>query len=433
MKILTKVETVSLPETPVEFFLKVQRQSRLSFLLESAERGRTGRYSIVGWDPLLYLSSSGGGEDPLREMEEFFQNLEFQQEDHPYLAGFFGYIAYDYVRYLYPLGNISKDDLHHPIMEFVLPRNLLVFDHAVERALMYKYSLENGEGSELPPSTEILTGHPSKLNCNATKKEFLKSVKKAKEYIRRGDIIQVVLSRRITLTPSPPLEEFYLRLRKINPSPYMYFLSLPTRAVIGSSPEILVQVSGGKVVTRPIAGTRRRGRTEEEDRRLEEELKQNEKEKAEHVMLVDLARNDLGRVCKFGSVKVEGFMRVEKYSHVQHLVSDVVGELRHGENVFDVIRATFPAGTVVGAPKSRALEIIEELEPTRRGIYAGAVGFVGKQECNLAITIRTLVAEKSSAHIQVGAGVVADSVPWKEYLETKNKAAALLEAAGVGK
>jgi anthranilate synthase component 1 len=430
MRVKSQVKTLNLSETPLEIFFKVRKRGA-SFLLESAERGEAGRYSVVGWNPLLYLSSYGGEKDPLLEVKDVLEELEFQEEDHPYLAGFFGYIAYDYVRYLHRLGNTSKDDLQQPLMELVFPRNLLVFDHVSGRVLMYEHSLENSGDFDIPSPIEILTGRPSQLNCNITRSEFLRAVKVAKEYIRRGDIIQVVLSRRIDMTPSPPLEDFYLRLRKINPSPYMYFLSLPTRAVIGSSPEILVQVNGKRVVTRPIAGTRRRGRTSEEDRKLEEELRQDEKEKAEHVMLVDLARNDLGRVCKFGSVRVEEFMRVEKYSHVQHLVSDVVGELRDGEDVFSVIRATFPAGTVTGAPKFRAMEIIEELEPTRRGIYAGAVGFIGLRECNLAITIRTLVAERLRAHIQVGAGIVADSVPWKEYLETKNKAAAILQAAGV--
>jgi anthranilate synthase component 1 len=429
MRVKSQVKTLNLSETPLQIFFKV-RKRRVSFLLESAERGKTGRYSVVGWDPLLYLSSYGGEKDPLLEVKDVLEELEFQEEGHPYLAGFFGYIAYDYIRYLHRLANTSKDDLQQPLMELVFPRNLLVFDHVSGRTLMYEHSLENS-GFDIPSPIEILTGRPSQLSCNLTRSEFLRAVKVAKEYIRRGDIIQVVLSRRIDMTPSPPLEDFYLRLREINPSPYMYFLSLPTRAVIGSSPEILVQVNEERVVTRPIAGTRRRGRTSEEDRKLEEELRQDEKEKAEHVMLVDLARNDLGRVCKFGSVRVEEFMRVEKYSHVQHLVSDVVGELRHGEDVFSVIRATFPAGTVTGAPKFRAMEIIEELEPTRRGIYAGAVGFIGLRECNLAITIRTLVAERLRAHIQVGAGIVADSVPWKEYLETKNKAAAILQAAGV--
>lgn len=430
MRVRIQVKALTLSEPPVEIFFKMRSKSTASFLLESAERGGVGRYSIIGWDPLLCLSSHGA-EDPLQRMEELFKKLEFERRDYPYMAGFFGYIAYDYVRYLHRLGNKAKDDLQHPFLEFVLPKHLLVFDHATGRALLYEQSIEDGEVLQVPPSTDILTGRSHKLDCNFTKSEFLRAVRIAKEYIRKGDIIQVVLSRRISLSPSPPLEEFYLRLREINPSPYMYFLHLPTRAIVGSSPEMLVQVRGRTVITRPIAGTRRRGKTEREDRELEKELLQDEKEKAEHVMLVDLARNDLGKVCKFGSVKVKQFMRIEKYSHVQHLVSDVVGELRPGENVFSVIRATFPAGTVTGAPKFRAMEIIEELEPTRRGIYAGAVGFVGQEECNLAITIRTLVAEKLKAYIQVGAGIVADSVPWKEYLETKNKAAALLQAAGV--
>jgi anthranilate synthase component 1 len=431
MQVDTEIKVSKLATDPARVFFRVRRRASASFLLESAEKGRSGRYSIVGWDPLLYFRDDGGEDDPLERMKREL-GLEFRHELPPYVAGVFGYIAYDYVRYLHSLESRTRDDLHHPVIEFFLPRNLLVFDHHSNKVIRCRHSLE-GEKGVPPERAKLRTGRPSRVTCNMTRRSFEAAVERAKEYIRRGDIIQVVLSRRISLSPCPPLEAFYLRLRKINPSPYMYFLDFPGRAIVGSSPEMLVQVNGGKVLTRPIAGTRRRGKTTEEDRRLEEDLSRDEKERAEHVMLVDLARNDLGRVCRFGSVRVGEFMRVEKYSHVQHLVSDVTGVLQAGRDVFDVIRATFPAGTVTGAPKFRAMEIIEELEPTRRGIYAGGVGFIGFQgELNLAITIRTLVAQGSVAHLQVGAGVVADSVPWKEYLETKNKAAALLEAAGVG-
>jgi len=252
----------------------------------------------------------------------------------------------------------------------------------------------------------------------------------AKEYIKKGEAIQVVLSRKIKIDPPPPLENFYSRLRSINPSPYMFFFEFPDRTVVGSSPEALVRVEGKNVITRPIAGTRR-VRNGEDKNHLERELLEDEKERAEHVMLVDLGRNDLGRVCDFGSVRVKEFMKLERYSHVAHLVSTVEGELRNGVTSLDALAATFPAGTVTGAPKIRAIEIIDELEPSRRGIYAGAVGYIGYTgEMDMAITIRTMVVERETASVQVGAGVVADSVPWKEYYETENKARALLEAAG---
>jgi anthranilate synthase component 1 len=223
-----------------------------------------------------------------------------------------------------------------------------------------------------------------------------------------------------------------MNLRKINPSPYMFFLDFPERSIVGSSPEILVRVQRKKVITRPIAGTRRRGRSKKDEKTMEKELLSDEKERAEHVMLVDLGRNDIGRVAELGSVGVTEFMKVEKYSDVQHLVSNVEGEMRRGMDSFDALRATFPAGTVTGAPKVRAMEIIEELEPTRRGIYAGAIGsFSYTGDADLAITIRTLVAQAGKGYIQVGAGIVADSVPWKEHYETENKARALLRAAGV--
>ncbi|MEM2282291.1 MAG: anthranilate synthase component I family protein [Candidatus Hadarchaeales archaeon] len=407
------------------FFSK--KNSALSFLLESAERGRFGRYSIMGWDPILHFIGFGGKEDPLQEMLKELQSLELPQSGVPYQFGVFGYIGYDYVRFLHKLPQLATDDLHHPILEFLLPRELVIIDHETGEAVRCRYESEErreiviGEGEDRPSPPSDIT---------VQKEEFIRKVERVKEYIASGDIIQAVISRRIPLR-SPSLQDFYLRLRSINPSPYMYLLDFGNRKVVGSSPEMLVRVDGREIMTRPIAGTRRRGRDEEEDRRIELGLLRDEKERAEHVMLVDLARNDLGKVCEFGSVSVPEFMIVEKFSHVQHLVSTVRGRLRPGIGTAEVVRATFPAGTVTGAPKFRAMEIIEEMEPTRRGIYAGAVGFIGPSSLNLAITIRTLVMEREWSHVQVGAGIVADSTPWKEWLETENKAAALLEAAGV--
>jgi anthranilate synthase component 1 len=257
-------------------------------------------------------------------------------------------------------------------------------------------------------------------------------VSAAKEYIRNGEVVQVVLSRRIDVVPAPSAVDFYLRLRKVNPSPYMFLFEFPDRTIVGSSPEALLKVEGRRVITRPIAGTRRleKGRIQD---RVARELLNDEKERAEHVMLVDLGRNDLGRVCRFGSVRVEEFMKIERYSHVVHLVSTVAGELNSGVTSRDALAAAFPAGTVTGAPKVRAMEIIDELEPSRRGVYAGAVGCMSYTgDLDMAIAIRTMVVENGVGSIQVGAGIVADSVPWKEYYETENKARALLEAAACG-
>ncbi|MBS3815689.1 MAG: anthranilate synthase component I family protein [Hadesarchaea archaeon] len=267
---------------------------------------------------------------------------------------------------------------------------------------------------------------------NISEDDFKDCVGKIRKYIRMGDIIQAVLSRRIDLDPCPPLGKFYSELREINPSPYMFFLDFPGQSIIGSSPEALVRVQENKVLTRPIAGTRRRGKDATEDAEMEEELLSDEKERAEHVMLVDLARNDIGKISKFGSIETPEFMEVEKYGDVQHIVSTVVGELESNVDAFDTLRSVFPAGTVSGAPKVRAMEIIEELEPSQRGIYSGAVGtFSYTGDADFAITIRSLTASNGKGQIQVGAGIVADSVPWKEYYETKNKAQSLLRAAGV--
>ncbi len=258
-------------------------------------------------------------------------------------------------------------------------------------------------------------------------------MKRAKEYIYAGEIFQVVLSQRFEVPFSGDPFEVYLALKKINPSPYMYCLELEDKAIVGSSPEILVRVEGRKVVTRPIAGTRPRGKDVVEDEALAREMLNDEKERAEHVMLVDLGRNDIGKVARFGSVTVDEFMSIEKYSHVQHMVSNVVGELREDKDAFDALEACFPAGTVSGAPKVRAMQIIEELEPTRRGIYAGAVGYFSfSGDMDFAIAIRTIVFQNGKAYVQAGAGIVADSVPEREYEETRNKGRGMLRAIAMG-
>ena len=269
-------------------------------------------------------------------------------------------------------------------------------------------------------------GKGKSFDTNVNKKEFMKKVQIAKSYIGKGDIIQVVLSRRNEKkTHASPLD-IYRALRVVNPSPYMYLFKMKDRAIIGSSPESLVRLEEGQAMTRPIAGTRPRGETEKEDRRLEASLLADPKERAEHLMLVDLGRNDLGRVCQFGSVRLPKFMVIERYSHVMHIVSEVVGRIKKGKDCFDLIRAAFPAGTVSGAPKIRAMEIIDELESQQRGPYAGAIGYISYSgNMDLAITIRTILWNKNQVSIQTGAGIVADSKPDKEFEETENKAAGM--------
>jgi len=459
---------------PTKVYLGVRDHGRPSYLLESAEGpGEAARYSVIGCEPLLYLRVQNSTrkiegrrdivklakskvrkarcEDALDTLKEtmLLKTVHTPRAiSSRYMLGTVGYIGYDFVRSLVDIGNNTTDDLRHPEVEFMLPERTIIFDHLKRRthycSLMlltdgsdvgeaYARALSNVK--ELKAAKKpIRRERPVKIatKSNIEKADFERNVEVAKEYIRAGDIIQTVLSRRIELDPAPPLGQFYTNLKRINPSPYMFFLDFPERSIVGSSPEILVRVEGRKVVTRPIAGTRRRGRSKADEAAMERELLADEKERAEHVMLVDLGRNDIGRVSRFGSVRVTDFMKVEKYSHVQHLVTNVVGRLRDDKDAFDALRATFPAGTVTGAPKVRAMEIIEELEPTRRGIYAGAIGsFSYTGDADLAITIRTLVAERGSGYVQVGAGIVADSVPWKEHYETENKARALLRAAGV--
>jgi len=454
---------------PAKLYFSVRSLGGPSFLLESATRpGEGARYSVIGYDPLLYLRieegeifTSGDSKfehfassrytdgDSLEKLKHSmgFGELNTPKPDPRYALACVGYIGYDYIRELIKLEDSSVNDFNHPILEFILPSKVIVIDHLESNTHYVKVVFDDGESEisreeqrrELKEMTKIVPHssfkedtNPTTVSSNMKREEFERAVERAKHYIRAGDVIQVVLSQRLSLNTPPNLESFYKRLSEINPSPYMFFLNFPGRCVVGSSPEILVRVKGREVITRPIAGTRRRGRTPEDEQAMEQELLADEKERAEHVMLVDLGRNDVGRVSEFGSVKVTDFMKVEKYSHVQHLVSHVVGRLKPRKDAFDAFRVTFPAGTVTGAPKVRAMEIIEELEPTRRGIYAGAIGsFSYTGDADLAITIRTLISERSKAHIQVGAGIVADSIPWKEHYETENKAGALLAAAGV--
>jgi anthranilate synthase component 1 len=369
-----------------------------------------------------------------------------------FYGGAVGYMGYDVVRFFEELPDRGKDGLDLPDIFFMLTDTLVIFDnithmikvvsnaHIEGKSITAAYKeatnkidaivkkLRRGVGSR-KSGVRRKSRKASKLASNFTQPEYEQAVLKAKEYIKAGDIFQVVPSQRFHTTISAEPFEVYRALRLINPSPYMYFLRCGDATIVGASPEVMVRLEGDRIELRPIAGTRRRGATEDEDKALEQDLLADPKERAEHIMLVDLGRNDVGRVSEPGSVNVSELMVIERYSHVMHIVSNVRGTLSRGNNSYDVIRACFPAGTVSGAPKIRAMEIIEELEPTRRGPYAGAVGYFGfSGNMDTCITIRTLVIKEGVAYIQAGGGVVADSDPAAEYQETVNKARAMMRA-----
>ncbi|MDO8683659.1 MAG: anthranilate synthase component I [Armatimonadota bacterium] len=457
-------------ETPVSAFRKIE-SGDYSFLLESVEGGeRMARFSFLGSGASVIMrskgrtvevtDSSGGerielkdGQDPLDVLKRLMAQYRFvPNPDLPrFCGGAVGYIGYDMVRFFEDLPDKTEDDLNMDDCVFLITDTLLIFDHVKHRLKVLCNAHVNGDAGaaydaairkiddlvyrmkqdvpsnndERDPST---TG-PKPITPNFTKGEFEEAVLACKEYIAAGDVIQVVLSQRLSAPVSAEPFDVYRALRSVNPSPYMYYLSYGDVKLIGSSPEILATEERGNVRVRPIAGTRPRGKTEEEDRQLEEELLADEKERAEHIMLVDLGRNDIGRVCRHGSVDVNELMTIERYSHVMHIVSNVQGRLMPSKDQFDVLRATFPAGTVSGAPKIRAMEIIEELEPTKRASYAGAIGYFSfSGDMDTCITIRTILIQNGTAYVQAGAGIVADSVPENEYQETMNKARAMIRA-----
>jgi anthranilate synthase component 1 len=369
-------------------------------------------------------------DDPLSVISKTLRNRPGFLEQR-FVGGAVGYIGYDAVRYWEKLPKTAVDDQKFPDVKVGIFDDGIIYDHRNRQAFYY-YLHENrldeiNKRLKEEQNTEQLTH--KQLRVNTSKERFEKAVEKAKEYVTAGDIFQVVLSKRFDFQLKGNLVGFYRNLRKINPSPYMYFLKSGEHQIVGSSPEMLVRVEKRTVETFPIAGTRPHVKDPQENKRLTEELLADPKERAEHVMLVDLGRNDIGKVSKFGSVHLPEFMQVHQYSHVQHIVSRVVGDLKDDCDAYDALRAVFPAGTVSGAPKVRAMEIIEELEPTARGPYAGAVGYFSYNgNADFAITIRTLVANGENAHIQVGAGIVADSDPEKEWFETEHKARALIKA-----
>ncbi len=369
--------------------------------------------------------------DPLSIIQQVVQNYAVSNQAFRFVGGAVGYISYDAIRHWERLPEEVKDDLGFPDAQMGIFDDGIVFDH--KRNVAYYYSVGENRYEDVTAlgkqsvESELLSFKRPRVNVS--QEIFESAVERAKEYVRQGDIFQVVLSKRFDFQIKGDLIGFYRCLRDINPSPYMYFFKSGSRQIVGSSPEMLVRVENRRIETFPIAGTRPISESPDENERLAEELLADPKERAEHVMLVDLARNDVGKVAEYGSVRVPEFMRVQKYSHVQHIVSRVVGNLWEGFESYDAVKAVFPAGTVSGAPKPRAMEIIEELEPVRRGPYAGAVGYFSYNgNADFAIAIRTLFADRDKAHIQAGAGIVADSVPEREWFETEQKAEALMNA-----
>ncbi len=448
-------EIVADLETPVSVFLKVNRGG-YSFLLESVEGGQQlARYSFIGTEPYRILTTKAEDKtDPLHLIAEELNKYKIVSvSDLPrFCGGAVGYLAYETVTRFEELPSPDADPLGLPESLFMFVDTMLVFDHVTHKIKVLSHvhldgnieaayqeavdridSLVDRLHQPLNPSQHKRAGtrpvRNYKLASNFSKEEFEASVLKIKQYITDGEAIQVVLSQRLTQPTDVAPFEIYRALRTINPSPYMFFLDFTDFHIIGASPEILVRVEDGMVMTRPLAGTRRRGKSPVEDAMLEQELRSDEKECAEHIMLVDLGRNDIGRVSEPGSVEVSDLMDVERYSYVMHLVTHVQGKLRRDLTAFDALRACFPAGTVSGAPKIRAMEIIAELEPEKRGLYAGAAGYFSfSGNMDMAIAIRTMVVKNGIAYTQAGCGIVYDSVPEREHKETMNKARALLKA-----
>jgi len=453
--------------TPAAAFLRVAHGRRRAFLLESVEGGeRLARYSFIGWDPFMVVRGSGGtvsverqgeivteparGLEKLRRISKGFRPVALPGLP-PFLGGGVGYFAYDLIRQFEKLPETAQNDLGLDDYQVMYFSTLLAFDHLKHRIhiIVNIFNDRDGQGLEekyldaqsriaqiekrlnIPVSLPAPVPQPEipEPVSNMAPAVYLDHVETAKKHIYAGDIFQVVLSQRFAMPIACDPFDIYRALRYINPSPYLFFLRMDDLYLAGSSPEMLVKAQNGRVEYGPIAGTRHRGKTPEEDEQLCRELAADEKERAEHIMLVDLGRNDLGRICDYGSVKVTDLMRIEKYSHVMHLVSRVEGALRKELDCFHALEACLPAGTVSGAPKVRAMEIIEALEPHRRGVYGGAIGYVDfSGNLDACIALRTLVIKNGMAYVQAGGGVVADSDPEKERQESINKAGALIRA-----
>ena len=452
--------------TPVSLFLSIRRNAELPFLFESVEGGeRLARYSFLGKNPYQTLRFDGtsvtlriNNDEPVLLAENYFDALERLTTQHtePVLqdlprltGGAVGFSSYDTIREIENLPAPPKDDLQLPEAIWSFYDEVFAFDHVKQQVVLVKtifidektdlkeayksamLALDTMEetATSARPYSEPFNLDADQLTSNITRETFHSNVVKAKEYIFEGDIFQVVLSQRFEIPFEGDRFTLYRALRMVNPSPYLFFLELDDFALIGSSPEVLVRVTDDEVRLLPIAGTRPRGETHEKDLAFEEDLKHDPKEIAEHIMLVDLGRNDLSRVCKSGTVRLERNQSIERFSHVMHIVSDVVGKIEDKKTSVQALKNCFPAGTVSGAPKIRAMEIIDELEPTKRGPYAGAVGYFDfSGNMDTCIAIRTMVVTNDSVYIQAGAGIVADSDPEMEYQETRNKAGALVDA-----
>ncbi len=449
--------------TPVSAFHKLD-DGGSACLFESVIGGeKVGRYSFLAIEPFMEIISANlVGSKPANPLGSLRKRLkEFRvaklPELPPFVGGAVGYASYDTIRYVEYLPNAPQDDRKLPDLSFAFYDHMIVFDNVQKTAIVVVLAETKKQGEKfdlkqayqkacervdrfveklsapddsLAPVDIDTRGEPQvAYTSNFTQRQFENAVRKCNEYIKAGDIFQVVISQRLAVPFSTDPFELYRTLRVVNPSPFMFFLRTPSCTLVGSSPEIMVRVAEGKVTVRPLAGTRRRGQTEEEDQRLAEELLADPKERAEHVMLVDLGRNDVGRVAQFGSVEISDVMVIERYSHVMHITSNVTGQLTEDHDAFDALAACLPAGTVSGAPKVRAMQIIDELEPHRRGPYAGAVGYIDfAGNMDTCIALRTIVIQNDTAYVQAGAGIVADSVPEKEYEETLNKARGLLKA-----
>ena len=457
--------------TPISVFQKFGCRPH-SFLLESFVGGdRWSRYSIMGRNPIITFTVNGDkttytkqgqeypsellGDNVMSQLSELLRQCEsgrFSYVNHFY-CGLLGYFGYDFIRYSEILPDNNPDTIGLPECSLAAPGEVIVFDHLKNEICVIvnvfseggadSYAKATARVSEIiaeiqsPVASEPSRIHPEDLQfaSETTREDFCAAVEKAKAYIRDGDIFQVVLSQRFSADYEGDPLPIYRALRNVNPSPYMFYIQLEDASIVGSSPEMLVRVTDGRIETCPIAGTRPRGKTDAEDKELEADLLADEKEISEHYMLVDLARNDVGKVSAFGTVEVKNMGHVEKYSHVMHIVTNVEGTLSNGNSSVDVLSSLLPAGTLSGAPKVRAMEIIDELEPLRRGVYGGAIGYLGFDgNMDTCIAIRTAVIRSGKIHVQAGAGIVADSVPESEYFESMNKAKALfvaLEKAGV--
>jgi len=453
-------------ETPVSAYMKISKGQSYTFLLESVEQGEIGRYSFLGSNPSIIFKSKGNqvtisregavetfeSDDALGELRKLMSvYTPVEVEGIPvFHGGAVGYMSYDEVRSIETLPDGNPDELNLPDMYWVITDTILIFDHVRNRLMIVSNAHIRGDADSAYEEAvrkidalEVMLKQPlvvteerlhsgevdRTIRSNFTEQEYCEIVEKAKEYIRAGDIFQVVLSQRFERDVYTSPLNLYRALRCVNPSPYMILLQFPEFHLVGSSPEVMTQVMGGRCMVRPIAGTRPRGSTPQEDQEFEKDLMSDAKELAEHIMLVDLGRNDIGRVSKIGSVEPTRLKTVERYSHVMHIVSQVEGDMREDADAYDALKATFPMGTVSGAPKIRAMEIIDELETLRRGPYAGGCGYISfSGDMDTCILIRTMIVKDGVAYLQAGAGIVYDSDPAREYEETRNKAKAMFQA-----